>query len=242
MYEKTKTDLRDAQEQAKSARKTIRETHRSALRSYLQAGFKLQRAGLDALDALNRGAEEWAFGALDRAEEAQDKAAQDAEERWGKRSERWQQRSERWRDRADRAQARVQEEKAEAKEARDTRLRQGSAIGLTIMKVIGRRVDNMLGEMANLSRRELRHMEERIDGKLNDLNNAHTEPQTDQLPIPNYDAMNVDQTLDALDDLNTIELRTVRRYEAHHKNRLAILRAIDEKLAQMDEVEEAEVV
>ena len=48
-----------------------------------------------------------------------------------------------------------------------------------------------------------------------------------ELPIPTYDALTVDEILGRLDNLETQELKTLRRYEAETKNRVTIIEKID---------------
>ncbi|MGH2543187.1 MAG: hypothetical protein ACRDIB_10330, partial [Ardenticatenaceae bacterium] len=49
----------------------------------------------------------------------------------------------------------------------------------------------------------------------------------------------VDEVMNALAGLDEMQLRTVRAYEVNHKNRVTVLRAIDEQLAQKDELHAA---
>jgi len=50
-------------------------------------------------------------------------------------------------------------------------------------------------------------------------------------PIADYDALNVKQVITKLAALNADQLRAVRAYEVAHKNRVTVLRAVDEHLA-----------
>lgn len=53
------------------------------------------------------------------------------------------------------------------------------------------------------------------------------EPKFIELPIPTYDALTVDEINSRLDNLETNELKTIRRYEAETKNRSTIIEKID---------------
>jgi hypothetical protein len=51
------------------------------------------------------------------------------------------------------------------------------------------------------------------------------------LPIADYDALGVNDVVEALEGLDPPDLELVRDYESEHKNRKTVLRAIDQKLA-----------
>jgi uncharacterized protein with von Willebrand factor type A (vWA) domain len=52
-----------------------------------------------------------------------------------------------------------------------------------------------------------------------------------QLPaIDNYDDLNVGQVKEALDGLSAYQLDKVRRYEKAHKNRVTVLRELDQRI------------
>lgn len=53
------------------------------------------------------------------------------------------------------------------------------------------------------------------------------EPKFIELPIPTYDALTVDEINSRLDNLESNELKTIRRYEAESKNRSTIIEKID---------------
>ncbi|MDP9069667.1 MAG: hypothetical protein M3N53_15190 [Actinomycetota bacterium] len=48
-----------------------------------------------------------------------------------------------------------------------------------------------------------------------------------ELPIPTYDALNVDEIVQRLDKLETDELKVIRRYEAETKDRTTVIEKID---------------
>lgn len=229
MYENSKNGLDEAQTHLMEAGETIRETNRNVLRNYLRAAFGLQRAGLEAIEALQRGAEELTFNLLDRAEEAQERTMEQAETRLRANVERLMEARER-------IQARLREERDDAEEAGDlaeNRLREGAEIGVKVLKVLETRVETMLTELVNMGRRELNEIEDRIDAIVQRLDRELDE---EIHPIPSYDAKNAEEITRSLDGLDEMQLRTVRAYEVNHKNRVTILRAIDEKLAQKDEL------
>ncbi len=181
MYENSKNGLDEAQTHLKEAGKTIRETNRSALRNYLRAAFGLQRAGLEAIEALQRGAEELTFNVLDRAEEAQERTMEQAEARLRANVERLMEARER-------IQARLGEERGDAEEAgslAETRLREGAAIGVKVLKVLETRVETMLTELVDMGRRELNEVEDRIDAIVQRLDHELDE---EIHPIVGYDA------------------------------------------------------
>lgn len=58
---------------------------------------------------------------------------------------------------------------------------------------------------------------------------------TSMEPIEGYDEMNVKEVTEALDGLDTEMLAAVRTYEVATKNRVTVLREIDERLAPVEE-------
>lgn len=234
LSDNTTNTLQDAQQQARSAFKTVRETRRSARRSYLGATFKLRRAGLGALGALNDEIEQRVFQWLERAEAKEEQAIQNAESRW-------EEKSERWREHSKRAQERFEQKKSKAEETHqrgEMRLRDGMKLGLTMVKVIGKRVDNMMGDFVQHGQREWQEMEDRLDGVLDRLENENAK-QTDDgqiPPFPAYNTMTIEEITQELQAFDAIQLRNVRDYEVGHQNRLPVLRVLDEMLAQKDAV------
>jgi hypothetical protein len=229
MYEETKNGLEEAQTLANRARETIMDTNRTAVRNYLRAAFSLQRAGLEAIEALQRGAEELTFTLLDRAEDTQSRAGREAEARLRESAERL-------RSLRERLQERYREERAEMGEAgerTESRLRESAEIGMKVARVIETRIETMLTELLDLGRRELEEIEERIDDLVERLDR---ELEEEIHPVPNYDDKTVDEVVASLDGLDEMQLRTVRAYEVNHKNRVTVLRGVDERLAQKDEV------
>lgn len=240
MYEETKAGLEEAQEQAKSAGKVIVDTNRSALRSYLRAAFQLQRAGLEALEALQRGTEELTFNLVDRAEEVQTKATREAESRMRDSIERLREVREKsgesLRETTDRLQSRFREEKDDLEdvgEKGESRLRDGAEIAVKVAKVIETRIETMLSELIEMGRREMSEIEERIDALVDRLDE---ELEEEIHPIASYDEKSAEEIIAELRDLDLMQLRIVRAYEVRNKNRVTVLRAVDEKLAQEDEI------
>ncbi|MBA3533132.1 MAG: hypothetical protein H0T73_14530 [Ardenticatenales bacterium] len=230
MYEETKAGLEEAQVQVKHASKTIMETNRSVLRNYLKAAFELQRAGLETLEALQKGAEELTFNVVDRAEEMQDKAVKGAETRLRESAQRL-------RDARERAQANLGEGRDDVEENSsklESRLRDGAEIATKVAKVIETRIETMLSELLDMGRRELEEIEDRIDALVDRLD-AELEDQVH--PITNYDEKNVDEVTGELKNLDEMQLRTVRAYEVSNKNRITVLRAVDEQMADLAQTE-----
>ena len=58
-----------------------------------------------------------------------------------------------------------------------------------------------------------------------------TQSKLAQLPIDDYDELNVRKVADALDTLDAWQLTRVRAYEVENKNRKTVLGAIDRRLA-----------
>jgi signal transduction histidine kinase len=248
MYDETKIKLDNAQTLASNATRTLRQTNRSMLRSYLKAAFELQRAGLEAVEALQEGAEELTFSVLDRTEEMQDRAMQQAQTRMRESVEQLREVRERtteavrenneWlRDARHRLEDRLREGRGEMEEAGDrteSRVRDGAEIALKVARVIETRVETMLSELIDASRREVNEIDDRVDAMLNRLD---VELEEQIHPIPNYDDKNVEEVMGALDGLDEMQLRTVRAYEVSHKNRITVLRAVDERLADQMQAE-----
>jgi chromosome segregation ATPase len=55
--------------------------------------------------------------------------------------------------------------------------------------------------------------------------------RTHQLPIADYDRLNADEVVRKIEALGADKLRAVREYEAAHKGRVTVLKAIDSRLA-----------
>ena len=51
-----------------------------------------------------------------------------------------------------------------------------------------------------------------------------------ELPLENYDSLNVEQISERLDDLSAEELRQLRAYEAENKSRRTLLSRLDERI------------
>lgn len=229
MYEETKTGLNEAKDEVSHAAQTIRQTNRSALRSYLRAAFDFQRAGLEALDALQRGAEELTFGLVDRAENATDRATSTAEVRLRESVDRLQAARVR-------AMGRIEEqadEFGENGEQTTGRLRDGAEIAMKVAKVLETRIETMVTELVEMGRRELSEIEERVDALVDRLD---AELEDEIHPIAAYDEKTVDEIVGELDGLDEMQLRTVRAYEVTSKNRVTLLRAIDERLADLEQI------
>lgn len=249
MYATTMAGLEQVQAQAKESGKTIRDTNRTALRSYLQAAFELQRAGLEAVSALQKGLEELTFNVVERVENAQDKAAADAEARLQQNvqqlrevsqrsSQILRQNNERTQQTVEQVRARVSQQQSDLQEfaqVRATRVREGTEIGIKVAQVIEKRVETALGTLFQSGQRQLQDVDARIEQIM-----ARIDSQLSaEVPsIANYDELNVEEIINLLSPLDTIQLRVIRKHEVAHKNRVTVLRAIDQKLAEKDAVSE----
>lgn len=250
MYSATVTSLEQVQAQAKESAKTIRDTNRKSLRAYLQAAFELQRAGLEAVNALQKGLEELTFNAVERVENAQDQAAADAEARLQqnvqqlrevsqKSSQILHENGERTRQTVEQVRTSVSQQQSNLQEfaqVRATRVREGSEIGVKVAQVIEKRVETMLGNLFEIGQRQLQDVDARIEQMMQQIEGKLSE---DVPFMANYDELNVDEIISLLRPLDAVELRMVRKHEINHKNRVTVLRAIDQKLAEKDAVNES---
>jgi len=257
MYETTKQGLEEAQERAVQATKQLSETSRSAFRNYLKSAFQFQRAGLEAVEALQTGLEELTFEFVDRTEAAQEKVLKEAESRLRDGAERLREAREKsvealhenneklqeareksvgnLRENVERLQGRLTEGRDEMEETSDkteSRFRDGAEIASKVMKVIETRIETALTELLEMGRRELNEVEERIEALVDRLD---AELDNEIHPIAEYDEKTVEEVNAALSGLDPVQLRIVRAYEVNRKNRVTILRTIDEKLAEADE-------
>lgn len=82
---------------------------------------------------------------------------------------------------------------------------------------------NTLGERATV----LQKGEEALSELLVNLR-AH---DASALPIANFDDLSIKKVLPCLDGLALIDLRSLRAYEAEHKNRVTLLKDLDERIA-----------
>ncbi len=249
MYTATMAGLGQVQAQAKESAKTIRDTNRKSLRAYLQAAFELQRAGLEAVNALQKGLEELTFNVVERVENTQDKAAADAEARLQQNVQQLREVSqksrqilhengERTQQTVEQVRTRVTQQQSELQEmaqVRVTRLREGTEIGVKVAQVIEKRVESMLGQLFETGQRQLQDVDARIEQIMQQVEEKLSE---EIIPIANYDELNVDEIINLLGPLDGIELRAIRKYEMANKNRVTVLRAIDQKLAEKDAVSE----
>lgn len=250
MYSATVTSLEQVQAQAKESAKTIRDTNRKSLRAYLQAAFELQRAGLEAVNALQKGLEELTFNAVERVENAQDKAAADAEARLQQNVQQLREVSQRsgqiLHENGERTRQTIQQVRTsvsqqqsnlqEFGEVRAARLREGTEIGVKVAQVIEKRVETMLGNLFEIGQRQLQDVDARIEQMMEQIEGKLSE----EVPfIANYDELNVDEIISLLGPLDAVELRMVRKHETNNKNRVTVLRAIDQKLAEKDAVSES---
>lgn len=250
MYTATMTGLEQMRVQAEESTKAIKESNRHALRAYLQAAFELQRAGLEAVSALQKGLEELTFDTVERVEGAQDKVVADAEARLHGNVQQLREVSEtsrqilhenreRTRQTVEEVRTRVSQQQSELQElgqVRVTRLREGTEIGMKVAKVIEKRVESVLGDLFQAGNRQLQSLDARIEQFIEQLDSKLSE---DISFIDNYDELNVDEIVTHLDALDAIELQLVRKHEISHKNRITVLRAIDQKLAEKEAMSES---
>jgi DNA anti-recombination protein RmuC len=71
---------------------------------------------------------------------------------------------------------------------------------------------------------------DRLEGRLKDVEKSLSN-RIHQLPIEDYDRLNADEIVRQIDALGANGLSTLRDYEAGHKGRVTILKAIDARLA-----------
>ncbi len=57
-----------------------------------------------------------------------------------------------------------------------------------------------------------------------------TQEETPELPIEDYDQLNVEEIARNLDELNAAEVERIRMYERHHKNRIKVMEHLDRSL------------
>ncbi len=278
MAQEEKPNVEKIQEQVVDAGKTIRDTSRGAVRGYIDAAFKLQRAGLDALGLFQNQLEKVTHRLVDRSEAVQDRLLTDINVRLQESINQLQDTREkgietlnanlerlreareqgtdnlqdnrgrlaelldsstvslrdtldRLRENASTVQTRLRLNRDELDEASDlteSRIREAAEIALKVARVLENRIETVIGELAELGRREWHEIEQRVDALVDRLD---AELDDEITPIANYDDKTVEEVLSQLDGLDTVQLRAVRSHEASNKNRITLLRAIDEKLA-----------
>src|SRR5688572_30186957 len=79
--EQEKSRMDKIQHEVTEVGKTLVRTNRATFRTYLDAAFRLQRAGLDALGLFQRSLEKQTNRLVDRSESAQDRVAEDVQAR-----------------------------------------------------------------------------------------------------------------------------------------------------------------
>lgn len=273
-----RTRLEKIQAEVTEVGKTIVRTNRTTFRTYLDAAFRLQRAGLDALGLFQTQLEKQTVKLVDRAEETQDKVADDVQARLKDSIAQLQETrekgmetlnanidrlrearekgvdvvnenrekvndlfetsisnlrevGERLRANAQEVQSRLRLSRDEMDEAGDlteSRVREAAEIALKVARVLEHRIESVVGELVELGRREWTEIESRVDSLVDRLD---AELDDEIAPIANYDEKTVEEVLTAIDGLDHVQLRAVRSHETNHKNRITVLRAIDEKLA-----------
>ena len=55
------------------------------------------------------------------------------------------------------------------------------------------------------------------------------------LPVEGFDALSIKRTLPLLEDLNSADLQVLRLYELAHKNRVTLIRELDDRIAALGE-------
>jgi hypothetical protein len=273
-----KTNLEKLQADVTEVGKTIVRTNRTAFRTYLDAAFRLQRAGLEALGLFQNELEKQTVKLVDRAEDAQDKVAEDVQARLKDSIAQLQESREKGmetlnanierlrearekgldvvkenrekvndlfdssidslRDVGERLRANAQEVQSRLRLSRDeldeagdlteSRVREAAEIALKVARVLEHRIESVIGELVELGRREWHEIESRVDSLVDRLD---AELDDEITPIANYDDKTVEEVLTEIDGLDHVQLRVVRAHETNHKNRITVLRAIDEKLA-----------
>lgn len=62
-------------------------------------------------------------------------------------------------------------------------------------------------------------------------NDVHRASRDSHLPLQDYQKLTIRQIEGRMEDLSTAEIRKIRTYETHHKNRKRLLTKIDRRLA-----------
>ena len=88
-------------------------------------------------------------------------------------------------------------------------------------RTVWRQVNRALGELQHRIEDHVATLDQR----------CLAEVATDSPPLPNYDDMNARLVVAAVKGLGDDECRAVERYEAAHKNRTTVLRAVRRRLA-----------
>lgn len=276
--EPRKTRLEKIQDEVTDVSKTLVQTNRATFRTYLDAAFRLQRAGLDALGLFQRQLEKQTVKLIDRSEKAQDRVAEDVQARLKdsiaqlqstresgmktlnanieklreardkgvdtvkgnseKINDLFESSIESLRDVGTRLRTNAQEvqnrlnlsrdELDEAGDLTESRIRDAAEIALKVARVLENRIESVIGELVELGRREWSEIESRVDSLVDRLDSELDDEIT---PIADYDSKTVEEVLTDIEGLDHIQLRAVRAREAANKNRISVLRAIDERLA-----------
>lgn len=272
------TNLEKIQNEVTNVGKSIVKTNRTLFRTYLDAAFRLQRAGLDALGLFQNEMEKQTVKLVDRSEKVQDRVAEDVQSRLNdgiaqlqesreKGIETLNANVERLREARDKGVEALSENREKVNELFDTsisslrevinrlqsnagdlqgrlrlsrdemdeatdltesRVREAAEIAIKVARVLEHRIESVIGELVELGRREWSEIEQRVDSLVDRLD---AELDDEITPIANYDDKTVEEVLTGIEGLDNVQLRAVRSHETSHKNRITVLRAIDERLA-----------
>ncbi len=99
------------------------------------------------------------------------------------------------------------------------------------VRVIGR-LEEAVGSFRDMVSNNFNRFSESLDKLEKRLQEVEKDLSTriHQLPIENYDRLNADEIVKQIDSLAEDALAAVRAYEAQHKGRVTVLKAIDSRL------------
>lgn len=96
-------------------------------------------------------------------------------------------------------------------------------------KQLERQVQDVLDRLGIPSRERIEKLNREIDALTKKIDQQLAKPAV-ELPIANYEVLNVKEVVSQLDNLSPAELATIKEYEIAHENRVTVLREIDRRL------------
>jgi poly(hydroxyalkanoate) granule-associated protein len=96
-------------------------------------------------------------------------------------------------------------------------------------KQLERQVQDVLDRLGIPSRERIEKLNREIDALTKKIDQQLAKPAV-ELPIANYEVLNVKDVVSHLDNLSPAELATIKEYEMAHENRVTVLREIDRRL------------
>lgn len=100
------------------------------------------------------------------------------------------------------------------------------------VKVLGRLEDavSSLKEIVTANAKRFSDSLDKLEKRIQEVEQSLNQ-RLNKLPIENYDQLNADEIVKQIETLPVEGLQAIRAYEAQHKGRVTILKAIDAKLA-----------